>query len=109
MNSSRRLLALVTAILANILWIPPLLGKANGWSNAFQIAYLIVIIALIIASYVLAGKGAFRMAGGIFKYSLHVFIIPFNIISLCFGCGIIWDLYVFLPIIPVAVAVLKRR
>ena len=109
MNSSRRLLALVTAILANILWIPPLLGMTDGWSDAFSIAYLIVLIVLNIASYVLAGKGVFRMAGGIFKYSLHVFIIPFNIISLCFGCGIIWDLYVFLPIIPVAVAVLKRR
>ena len=93
MNSTRRLLAPVAAILVSILWI----------------AYLIVLVALIIASYVLAGKGAFRMAGGIFKYSLHVFIIPFNLISLCFGCGIIWDLYVFLPIIPVAVAVLKRR
>lgn len=109
MNSTRRLLALVTAILANILWIPVFLGMPDGWSSGFQIAYLIVIIALIIASYVLAGKGVFRVAGGIFKYSLHVFIIPFNIISLCFGCGIIWDLYVFLPIIPVAVAVLKRR
>lgn len=109
MNSTRRLLALVTAILANILWIPPLLGMPDGWSEAFQIAYLIVLIVLQIASYVLAGKGAFRMAGGIFKYSLNIFIIPFNLISLCFGCAIIWDLYVFLPIIPVAVAVLKRR
>ena len=109
MNSTRRLLAPVAAILVSILWIPVFLGKHEAWSNVFQLAYLIVLVALIIASYVLAGKGAFRMAGGIFKYSLHVFIIPFNIISLCFGCGIIWDLYVFLPIIPVAVAVLKRR
>ena len=109
MNSTRRLLAPVAAILVSILWIPVFLGMPDGWSNAFQIAYLIVIIALIIASYVLAGKGAFRMAGGIFKYSLHVFIIPFNIISLCFGCGLILFLYVYLPIFPVASAVLKRR
>ena len=109
MNSSRRLLAPVAAILVSILWIPVFLGMHEAWSNAFQIAYLIVIIALEIATYVLAGKGAFRMAGGIFKFSLNIFIIPFNLISLCFGCAIIWDLYVFLPIIPVAVAVLKRR
>ena len=93
MNSTRRLLAPVAAILVSILWIPVFLGMHEAWSNAFQIAYLIVIIALEIATYVLAGKGAF----------------PFNLISLCFGCAIIWDLYVFLPIIPVAVAVLKRR
>lgn len=109
MNSTRRLLAPVAAILVSILWIPVFLGMPDGWSNAFQIAYLIVIIALIIASYVLAGKGAFRMAGGIFKYSLHVFIIPFNLISLYFGCGLILFLYVYLPILPVASAVLKRR
>lgn len=109
MNSSRRLLALVTAILANILWIPPLLGMPDGWSEAFQIAYLIVLIVLQIASYVLAGKGVFRVAGGIFKFSLNIFIIPFNLISLFFGCGIILQIYLVLPIIPVAVAVLKRR
>ena len=109
MNSTRRLLAPVAAILVSILWILPFLGMGDGWLRGFEIAYLIVLIVLEIASYVLAGKGAFRMAGGIFKYSLHVFIIPFNLISLYFGCAIIWDLYVFLPIIPVAVAVLKRR
>lgn len=109
MNSSRRLLALVTAILANILWIPPLLGMTDGWSDAFSIAYLIVLIVLNIASYVLAGKGVFRMAGGIFKYSLHVFIIPFNLISLSFGCTFIIFLYLYLPLLPVAWAVLKRR
>ena len=109
MNSTRRLLAPVAAILVSILWIPVFLGMPDGWSNAFQIAYLIVIIALIIASYVLAGKGVFRMAGGIFKYSLHVFIIPFNLISLSFGCTFIIFLYLYLPLLPVAWAVLKRR
>ena len=109
MNSTRRLLAPVAAILVSILWIPVFLGMHEAWSNAFQIAYLIVIIALEIATYVLAGKGAFRMAGGIFKFSLNIFIIPFNLISLCFGCGLILFLYVYLPIFPVASAVLKRR
>lgn len=109
MNSTRRLLAPVAAILVSILWIPVFLGMPDGWSSGFQIAYLIVLIVLEIASYVLAGKGAFRMAGGIFKYSLHVFIIPFNLISLYFGCGLILFLYVYLPILPVASAVLKRR
>lgn len=109
MNSTRRLLALVTAILANILWIPVFLGMPDGWSSGFQIAYLIVLIVLQIASYVLAGKGVFRVAGGIFKFSLNVFIIPFNIISLLFGCQTILCLYLCLPILPVAWAVLKRR
>ena len=109
MNSTRRLLALVTAILANILWIPVFLGMADGWSSGFQIAYLIVLIVLGIASYILAGKGAFRVAGGIFKFSLNIFIIPFNIISLLFGCQTILFVYFCLPILPVAWAVLKRR
>ena len=109
MNSSRRLLALVTAILANILWIPVFLGMPDGWSSGFQIAYLIVLIVLEIASYVLAGKGVFRVAGGIFKFSLNIFIIPFNIISLLFGCQMILSVYLALPILPVAWAVLKRR
>ena len=109
MNSSRRLLALVTAILANILWIMPYFGLGQGWSGAFVVAYLIVLIVLQIASYVLAGKGVFRVAGGIFKFSLNIFIIPFNIISLLFGCQMILSVYIFLPILPVAWAVLKRR
>lgn len=109
MNSTRRLLAPVAAILVSILWIPVFLGMHEAWSNAFQIAYLIVLIVLQIASYVLAGKGVFRVAGGIFKFSLNVFIIPFNIISLLFGCQMILSVYLALPILPVAWAVLKRR
>ena len=109
MNSTRRLLAPVAAILVSILWILPFLGMGDGWLRGFEIAYLIVLIVLEIASYVLAGKGVFRVAGGIFKFSLNIFIIPFNLISIFFGCGIILQIYLVLPIIPVAVAVLKRR
>lgn len=109
MNSTRRLLALVTAILANILWFAPYLGFGKDLTGAFAYAYIIVIIVLEIASYVLAGKGVFRVARGIFKFSLNVFIIPFNIISLLFGCQMILSVYLALPILPVAVAVLKRR
>ena len=95
MNSTRRLLAPVAAILVSILWIPVFLGMHEAWSNAFQIAYLIVIIALIIASYVSwQGKAHFVWREG-FSSTHFTFSLSRSILSAFVSDVVLSGIYMF--------------